>query len=314
MRIGKSFPKISTPDFKAPSSKPTFSPRPDINGNLPGKKPDLKPDTKPTFSPRPDINGNLPGSKIDKPTFSPRPDINGKLPDSKVPDFKLDGFKPSNALDKLKPNGFGGLDNAFGSLGNKLGGVGNVLGNGLGAVGDVVGGVANGAAGLAGAGLQAATLPASLMSVLGAGPVMDPSAASAGQAMDPYAMGAGPVMDPSLASAGPAMDPYAMGAGPVMDPYAAGGLPQQLGALSQPVPQQLGTLPQSAPQQSDLGNLLNSVANAVSVATQALDTVKALVNEGSASGTLKKMATEAAPQLAQTLAPRIGLAGADSQQ
>ncbi|WP_052518401.1 hypothetical protein [Archangium violaceum] len=296
MRIGKSFPKISTPDFKAPSSKPTFSPRPDINGNLPGKKPDLKPDTRPTFS--------------------PRPDINGKLPDSKVPDFKLDGFKPSSALDKLKPNGFGGLDNAFGSLGNKLGGIGNGLGNGLSAVGDVVGGVANGAAGLVGAGLQAATIPASALGL------MDPSTllggqnpyAAGGQPMDPYAMGAGPAMDPYAMGAGPAIDPYAMGAGPVMDPSLASGLPPQLGALSQPVPQQLGTLPQSAPQQSDLGNLLNSVANAVSVATQALDTVKSLVGEGSAAGTLKKVATEVAPQLAQTLAPRIGLAGADSQQ
>ncbi|WNG53634.1 PspC family transcriptional regulator [Archangium gephyra] len=306
MRIGKSFPKISTPDFKAPSSKPTFSPRPDINGNLPGKKPDLKPDTKPTFSPRPDINGNLPGSKIDKPTFSPRPDINGNLP-GKKPDFKLDGFdKPTGGLDKLKPNGFGGLDNAFGSLGNKLSG----FGNGLSAVSDV----ANGAAGLVGAGLQAASIPASALSMLGAGPVMDPSALAAGPASALGMMGAGPVMDPSALAAGPAMDPYAMGAGPAMDPYAAGGLPQQLGALSQPVPQQLGALPQSAPQQSDLGNLLNSVANAVSVATQALDTVKALVSEGSATGTLKKMATEVAPQLAQTLAPRIGLAGSDSQQ
>ena len=261
MRIGKSFPKLSTPDFKSPSTKPGF-----------------KPDARPTFSPRPDINGNLPGTKpgltpASKPTFSPRPDINGNLPGGKKPNLGLDGFdKPVGGLNK--PSGFGGLDNAFGSLGNKFGGIGNGLANGLSAVGDVVGGVANGAAGLVGAGLQAATLPASALGL------MDPSALLAG---------------------GPAMDPYAMTGGPAMDPYAAG-LPPQPGALAS-----------SVPQQSDLGNILHSVANAVSVATQALDTVKALVGEGSASGILKKVAAEAAPQLANTLSPRIGLAGAGAQ-
>ena len=236
MRIGKSFPKLSTPDFKSPSTKPGF-----------------KPDARPTFSPRPDINGNLPGGK--------------------KPNLGLDGFdKPVGGLNK--PSGFGGLDNAFGSLGNKFGGIGNGLANGLSAVGDVVGGVANGAAGLVGAGLQAATLPASALGL------MDPS---------------------TLLAGGPAMDPYAMTGGPAMDPYAAG-LPPQPGALAS-----------SVPQQSDLGNILHSVANAVSVATQALDTVKALVGEGSASGILKKVAAEAAPQLANALSPRIGLAGAGAQ-
>ncbi|QRN94224.1 hypothetical protein JRI60_34490 [Archangium violaceum] len=343
MRI-KSFPKISLPNLKgpkAPTAKPDgvkpsprpdingnlpgkkpdvgpkFSPRPDINGNLPGKKPDVgpkfsprpdingnlpgkKPDVGPKFSPRPDINGNLPVQKPDVgPKFSPRPDINGNLP-GKKPDFNLDGFTPGNGLNNLKPNRLGGL------------------GDGLSAAGDVLGGVANGVAGLAGAGLEAASM---LPGALG---MMDPYALSGmapelagGPMMDPYAAGALP---PELA-AGPMMDPYAAGAlpqqlaaGPVMDPYAAGALPQQLaaGPVMDPyaaggLPQQLsGLTPPTDLQHSDLGNILGSVAHALDTATQALAAVKDLVGQGAATVAQplqKKLAEKLPTELAAVVAP-----------
>ncbi|WP_395838765.1 hypothetical protein [Archangium violaceum] len=75
-----------------------------------------------------------------------------------------------------------------------------------------------------------------------------------------------------------------------MDPYAASGMPPELGSLAS----------SPAPLQSDLGNILNSVANAISTANQALETVKGLVGEGTATAanTLKKAVAE--PLLAKT--------------
>ncbi|WP_257456077.1 PspC family transcriptional regulator [Archangium lipolyticum] len=283
MRLGKT-PKFTLPDFKSspkapktnkPDITPKPSPRPDINGNIPGKKPD----TTPKFSPRPDINGNIPGKKPDTtPKFSPRPDINGNIP-GKKPDFNLDGFSPGNGLNNLKPNRFGSL------------------GNGLSAVGDVVGGVASGAMGLAGAGLEAASM---LPGALG---MMDPFAAgvlppelAGGPMMDPYATAGLP---PELAG-GPMMDPYAAG-GPMMDPYATAGLPSQLAAGPMMDP----TMDPTALQQSDLGNILNSVAHAISTATQALETVKGLVGENTATVAqpLLKMAAEKLPVARELTAP-----------
>jgi hypothetical protein len=218
MRFPKlSVPKLTTPKMPSGGGKPTFTPRPDINGNKPGGKP--------TFTPRPDINGNLPGKK---------------------PGFNLDGFKPANPLGGLKPNlpnlsnplgglkpnlpnlsnPLGGLGGGLSGLGNGLGGglsgLGSVLGGGLSAAGGLVGGVASGAAGLLGAGMNVAGMLPGALGMLG--PAMDPSLAGG----VPQDLGAGPVMDPSMMDPS-MMDPSMMDPS-MMDPRLAGGVPQDLGA------------------------------------------------------------------------------------
>ncbi|SET37450.1 hypothetical protein SAMN05443639_102743, partial [Stigmatella erecta] len=71
-------PSAPKPQAPKPDAKPTFTPRPDINGKPQSNKPDFKPQ-----APKPDT----------KPTFTPRPDINGK-PQLNKPDFNLDSLKP----------------------------------------------------------------------------------------------------------------------------------------------------------------------------------------------------------------------------
>ncbi|WNG51429.1 hypothetical protein F0U60_50355 [Archangium minus] len=65
--------------------------------------------------------------------------------------------------------------------------------------------------------------------------------------------------------------------------------------MPQPIPPELGAaMSPEASLQSGLGNILNSVANAINTATQALETVKGLVNEGTATATktLNQLETE----------------------
>lgn len=144
-------PKISTPHVTAPKT-------PSVGG-------------KPTFTPRPDINGNLPGQK---PGFN----LDGFTPSN-----PLSGLKPNlpnlgNPLSGLMPGGMSGLGNRLGGLGDMLGGAANgaagLLGTGM--------NVANmlpGAMGMMGPAMGPSMMDPRLAGILpqdlGAGPVMDPS-------------------------------------------------------------------------------------------------------------------------------------------